>query len=109
MSGVWPLGAGHATIGSALLALSDDTADEKLDARVIHCPVCQHDERPVWRLDALAVCATCTAVLTVTAAGSGTVAQPTDLAALTPGAWAAMVRAKSAVVAARPRPRRRQW
>jgi len=96
---VWPLGARDAAIGSALLALSG----EDVDARVIHCPVCQRVERPAWRLEALAVCARCTAVLTVTAAGQGTVAQPPDLAALTPGAWAAMVRAKSAVVAARPR------
>jgi len=107
LSGLWAVGAGDTAVGSAVLALSGEDGDEDVNACVIHCPVCQRVERPAWRLEALAVCARCTAVLTVTVAGRGTVAQSADLAALTPGAWAAMVRAKSAVVAARPR--RRQW
>ena len=81
LSGLWAVGAGDTAVGSAVLALSGEDGDEDVNACVIHCPVCQRVERPAWRLEALAVCARCTAVLTVTVAGRGTVAQSADLAA----------------------------
>jgi len=111
VSWVWPLGAGDAAIGSALLALpldgQPDPGPDALRALPVRCSACQTVMTPALRLATIVVCGRCTAVLAVTAAGRVTVADPADRVQLTPQEWAAIVRAKSAVVAARPQ--RREW
>jgi len=67
----------------------------------LRCPLCEQMRAPMLRLATIAVCGHCHAVLAITADGTVRAAQSADTDGLTPGERADIVRAKSAVVAAR--------
>jgi len=71
------------------------------DALTFRCPACHQTRQPQLRLATIAVCGHCHTVLAVSAKGVVRYAQSADTAKLTPSELAAIVRAKSAVVAAR--------
>jgi len=67
----------------------------------LRCPLCQQVRAPALHLGPIAVCGHCHGVLAVSAKGVVRAARAADTDDLTPRELAAIVRAKSAVVAAR--------